>query len=287
MVVAVALVALSRRMRRAARESSRPDRRRRRRPSPTSPRRRGPRTSTTSSSRYTHASHPVGQPRPPRGVAQRGAAAAPSRAARAHLARSDGRQRDLCRGARRWGSTSRSGAGSSRTCHRPGHAGHPLWRRTAVPGCDRRRRPRPRGLVEAAHHALGPDRDLAILGTSRGAAISALRGTGGTTEPLVLLSGLYEGVEHHRRSAARRGRRRGTGCDDRCAGAAAARHRRRCCAGGAGRAPRCRPPLHERDVGALLRRRRAQPARTPGGEGRHHGAPVRLPLPPLRLCPGG
>jgi dienelactone hydrolase len=48
-------------------------------------------------------------------------------------------------------------------------------------------------LVEAARHALGPDRDLAILGASRGAGIAALRATTGAPEPLVLVSGLYEG----------------------------------------------------------------------------------------------
>jgi dienelactone hydrolase len=48
-------------------------------------------------------------------------------------------------------------------------------------------------LVEASRDALGSDREVAILGTSRGAALAALRATGGAREPIVLLSGPYEG----------------------------------------------------------------------------------------------
>jgi dienelactone hydrolase len=55
----------------------------------------------------------------------------------------------------------------------------------AVPALD--------ALVEATHDALGADREVAILGTSRGAALAALRATSGAGEPVVLLSGPYEG----------------------------------------------------------------------------------------------
>jgi dienelactone hydrolase len=48
-------------------------------------------------------------------------------------------------------------------------------------------------LVEASHDALGADGELAILGTSRGAALAALRATRGAREPVVLVSGPYEG----------------------------------------------------------------------------------------------
>jgi dienelactone hydrolase len=48
-------------------------------------------------------------------------------------------------------------------------------------------------LVDGAHEILGPSTPLALVGFSRGAGIAALRATGGRPEPLVLVSGMYEG----------------------------------------------------------------------------------------------
>jgi carboxymethylenebutenolidase len=48
-------------------------------------------------------------------------------------------------------------------------------------------------LVDAAHQALAPSEPLALVGFSRGAGIAALRASEGRTEPVVLVSGMYEG----------------------------------------------------------------------------------------------
>jgi dienelactone hydrolase len=48
-------------------------------------------------------------------------------------------------------------------------------------------------LVEGAHDVLGPSAPLAIVGFSRGAGIAALRASAGRSEPVVLVSGMYEG----------------------------------------------------------------------------------------------
>lgn len=48
-------------------------------------------------------------------------------------------------------------------------------------------------LVEGAHDALGSSTPLAIMGFSRGAGIAALRATTGRPEPVVLVSGMFEG----------------------------------------------------------------------------------------------
>ena len=48
-------------------------------------------------------------------------------------------------------------------------------------------------LVEATHHALGASTPLVVVGFSRGGGITALRASGGEPEPVVLISGLYEG----------------------------------------------------------------------------------------------
>ena len=48
-------------------------------------------------------------------------------------------------------------------------------------------------LVEATHHALGASTRLVVVGFSRGGGITALRASEGQPEPVVLISGLYEG----------------------------------------------------------------------------------------------
>jgi dienelactone hydrolase len=48
-------------------------------------------------------------------------------------------------------------------------------------------------LVEGAHDVLGPATPLAVVGFSRGAGIAALRAGAGRPEPVVLVSGMYEG----------------------------------------------------------------------------------------------
>ena len=48
-------------------------------------------------------------------------------------------------------------------------------------------------LVEATHHALGASTPLVIVGFSRGGGITALRASEGQPEPVVLVSGLFEG----------------------------------------------------------------------------------------------
>ena len=48
-------------------------------------------------------------------------------------------------------------------------------------------------LVDGAHEILGSSTPLALVGFSRGAGIAALRATTGPPEPLVLVSGMYEG----------------------------------------------------------------------------------------------
>jgi dienelactone hydrolase len=48
-------------------------------------------------------------------------------------------------------------------------------------------------LVEGAHDALGASTPLAIVGFSRGAGIAALRAAEGRSEPVILVSGMYEG----------------------------------------------------------------------------------------------
>jgi dienelactone hydrolase len=48
-------------------------------------------------------------------------------------------------------------------------------------------------LVEGAHDALGSSTPLALVGFSRGAGIAALRASAGRPEPVVLVSGMYEG----------------------------------------------------------------------------------------------
>jgi dienelactone hydrolase len=48
-------------------------------------------------------------------------------------------------------------------------------------------------LVEATQHALGASTRLALVGFSRGAGIAALRASAGHSEPVVLVSGMYEG----------------------------------------------------------------------------------------------
>lgn len=48
-------------------------------------------------------------------------------------------------------------------------------------------------LVHAAYGALGPSTQLAVMGFSRGAGIAALRASAGGAEPVVLVSGKYEG----------------------------------------------------------------------------------------------
>jgi dienelactone hydrolase len=50
-------------------------------------------------------------------------------------------------------------------------------------------------VVEAAHEVFGPNRELAVLGPSRGAAIAALRASAGRPEPVVLISGRYESMD--------------------------------------------------------------------------------------------
>lgn len=48
-------------------------------------------------------------------------------------------------------------------------------------------------LVEAAHDVLGRATPLALVGFSRGAGIAALRASAGRPEPVILVSGMYEG----------------------------------------------------------------------------------------------
>jgi dienelactone hydrolase len=48
-------------------------------------------------------------------------------------------------------------------------------------------------LIEAAHHALGSSTPLVVAGFSRGGGITALRASEGQPEPVVLVSGLFEG----------------------------------------------------------------------------------------------
>jgi dienelactone hydrolase len=48
-------------------------------------------------------------------------------------------------------------------------------------------------LVEGAHDVLGPSTPLAVVGFSRGAGIAALRAAEGRPEPVILVSGMYEG----------------------------------------------------------------------------------------------
>jgi dienelactone hydrolase len=48
-------------------------------------------------------------------------------------------------------------------------------------------------LVAASYDALGGPTQLAVMGFSRGAGIAALRASGGRPEPVVLVSGRYEG----------------------------------------------------------------------------------------------
>lgn len=48
-------------------------------------------------------------------------------------------------------------------------------------------------LVEAARHALGASTPVALVGFSRGAGIAGLRASDGRPEPVVLVSGMYEG----------------------------------------------------------------------------------------------
>ena len=48
-------------------------------------------------------------------------------------------------------------------------------------------------LVEATHHALGASTPLVVAGFSRGGGITALRASEGQPEPVVLVSGLFEG----------------------------------------------------------------------------------------------
>lgn len=50
-------------------------------------------------------------------------------------------------------------------------------------------------LVEATHHALGGSTPLVIVGFSRGGGITALRASEGQPEPVVLVSGLFEGSD--------------------------------------------------------------------------------------------
>ncbi len=50
-------------------------------------------------------------------------------------------------------------------------------------------------VVEAAYEVFGTERELAVLGPSRGAAIAALRASAGRPEPVVLISGRYEGID--------------------------------------------------------------------------------------------
>jgi alpha-beta hydrolase superfamily lysophospholipase len=48
-------------------------------------------------------------------------------------------------------------------------------------------------LVRAVYGALGPSTPLAVMGFSRGSGIAALRASAGRPEPVVLVSGKYEG----------------------------------------------------------------------------------------------
>ena len=48
-------------------------------------------------------------------------------------------------------------------------------------------------LVRAVYGALGPSTRLAVMGFSRGSGIAALRASAGRPEPVVLVSGRYEG----------------------------------------------------------------------------------------------
>jgi len=48
-------------------------------------------------------------------------------------------------------------------------------------------------LVEAVRHALGSSTRLMLIGFSRGAGITALRASTGSSEPVVLAAGMYEG----------------------------------------------------------------------------------------------
>lgn len=48
-------------------------------------------------------------------------------------------------------------------------------------------------LAEAAHDALAVFEPLVVVGFSRGAGIAALRASWARAEPVVLVSGMYEG----------------------------------------------------------------------------------------------